>query len=73
MTSQNWADWLVNVRKFGVLLAIMYLTTIVGVIQAPGHLVTLQDFIPSQVAIGGMIFYGLSIILDWLKKYSSEN
>lgn len=60
--------WVRNGLVFLIPVAILYLTTIIGVISPEGHTITPADFIPTKIMIGGMILYILNNILDYLKK-----
>lgn len=55
-----------NLLVFLAPLGILYLTTVVGAVsQAP---LGFQDFIPNEVALGGMILWVLNTALDYLRK-----
>lgn len=60
--------WIHNLILFFRPVAILYLLTIVGVISQSNHPFQLKDFIPSQIAQGGLILYVLNGALDYLRK-----
>lgn len=58
--------WFHNILVFLSPVGILYLTTVVGAVStAP---LGFQDFIPGEIALGGMILFVLNGILDYLRK-----
>lgn len=57
-----------NLMVFLAPVGILYLTTVIGIISIPNHLISIKDLIPTQIALGGMILYVLNFCLDYLKK-----
>lgn len=62
---QNWAK---NLLVFLAPVIILYLTSVLAVVQFPGHVVKLVDFIPNSVTVGGIVVYLLNGIIDLFKK-----
>lgn len=46
-----------------------YITAILGVIQLPNHVISLQDFIPSNSTMIAIASWLLSQILNTIRKY----
>lgn len=63
---KRWQD---NLITFLIPLALIYLGSIVVVVQAPGHFITYTDLYPTQVTIGAMILYVINGAYDFLRKY----
>lgn len=60
--------WFKNLQIFLAPVAILYVTTIIGVISQTGHTISLKDLIPNAFAIGGGALYILNSALDYFKK-----
>ena len=73
MTKQNWKDWFHNTRLFIAPVLIMYITGVIGVVGAEGHVLSLNDLIPSTFTRGWMALYVLNSILDWARKWNGSN
>lgn len=61
-----------NVLVFLAPLGILYLSTIIGTVSQPFHNFSFMDFVPGQVAQGGLILYVLNAIMDFLRKISAN-
>lgn len=62
--------WLHNLLVFLAPVGVLYLTTVVGAIsQAP---LGWFDFIPNEVALGGIILWFLNTALDYLRKVQAQ-
>jgi hypothetical protein len=72
LTKTQGDKFLHNLLLFLAPLGILYLTTIIGVISQPYHNFKLNDLIPNQVAVGGMILYVLNTALDYLRKIQAS-
>lgn len=46
----------------------LYLSPIVVVLQQPGHITTLNDFVPSQLVITAIVFYIVNALFDLSRK-----
>jgi hypothetical protein len=74
LNQQEWREWVNNFLRFGVApVGIVYLTSTLGILQLPHHLITLQDFIPNQYVIGGMVVSVFNSALDLLLKVRQGN
>ena len=60
--------WSTNLLKFLIPVVLLYIGTISGVISQPNHIFGFKDFIPTQIALGGIILYVLNGIQDYLRK-----
>lgn len=69
-TDQN--KWFKNIVVFLAPVGILYISTIIGVISQDNHSVSVNDFIPTQVATGGIILWFLNAALDYLRKLTSK-
>lgn len=65
--------WLHNARKFLAPLALLYLGSVIAVISQPGHVVSLNDFVPTTMVVGAMVLYLLNTLFDLFTKWASEN
>lgn len=57
-------------KPFAVAIALMYLAPIMLVLGAQGHVVTINDFIPSEMTKGAIVLYIVSQIYGLLKKFA---
>lgn len=64
--------WSRNVLIFLAPLGIIYLGSVVVILQTPEHIVTFRDFIPSNFVVGAMVLYILNSVLDYLRKLKKE-
>lgn len=69
MTSNNWKDWFHNAKLFAAPVLIMYLTGVIGVVGVEGHIISVNDLIPSTFTQGGIALYILNSALDWVRKW----
>lgn len=72
LNQRNTEKFLRNTLSFLIPLFILYLTTVISVISQNGHLISLSDFIPTQLAIGGFTLYVLNALLDFLMKVKEQ-
>lgn len=63
--------WRKNLLLFLAPVLIVYLVSVVGLIQQ-ANTVKVTDFIPTQFTWGGIALYFLNSIIDYLKKLSSS-
>jgi len=71
LNKQNLNKWKNNSLTFLAPLFILYLVTIQGRIQENG--ITLDDFYLDEKMIGAMSLYVINVLLDFFKKYKSDN
>lgn len=72
LTNTDTNKWKRNVIRFLIPLGLMYFTLVIGAITNNGGLPEPEHFIPSQVALGGMILYVLNSAYDILTKYLAK-
>jgi len=72
MTTMDWRKWRRNLLRFTLPPIALYIGSIVYIVQLPGHIVSFNDFIPSNLVIGGWIVYFGSSLQDLITKYQSE-
>lgn len=51
-------------------IGIMYLSPIMAVLQTPGHVFVLDDFVPSQMVVGAIVLYLVSQLYGLLTKFA---
>ena len=68
----EWDKFLRDVKRFLVPVGILYVTTVSATIGLQGHVVTLRDFIPNQLMIGGILAYLLSQAQNYLTKLQNQ-
>lgn len=71
LNSEDWAKWRMNLLVFFAPVASMYLLAVQANINLDGF--QTADFYPSQVVMGGMIYYVVSTLLDLTKKFVTKN
>lgn len=60
-----------NALIFFAPLAVIYLSFVAVEIERDGF--AWEDFRPSQVVVGAMILYVVNVLLDFFRKWASEN
>lgn len=60
--------WYKNLLVFIAPVAIVYVVSVIGIINAHNGAVSLQDAIPTPFTLGAMTLYILNSALDYLKK-----
>ena len=68
LTKPNQSKFLHNILVFLSPVAVLYLTTVVGVISQEGHVFSFKDLIPTVFAQGGIVLWFLNAALDYLRK-----
>lgn len=68
LNKTNQSRWVHNLLVFLAPVGILYISTIIGVISQAGHVISINDFVPTQVALGGIILWFLNAALDYLRK-----
>ena len=71
LSTQKLNKWTNNSLTFLAPLAILYLITIQNRIQEGG--ISLEDFYLDEKMIGAMSLYVINVLLDFFKKYKSDN
>ena len=71
LNQEKLTKWVNNSLVFTAPLFILYLVTIQDKILADG--ITLSDFALDQTMIGAMSLYIINVLLDFFKKYRSDN
>ena len=71
LSTQKLNKWINNSITFLAPLAILYLITIQNRIQTDG--VALEDFYLDEKMVGAMLLYLINVLLDFFKKYKSDN
>ncbi len=69
LSTRDWAKWRRNLIVFLIPPALIYLTTISGILSIDGHEFTVRDLYPSRLTQGAMLSYLISSLIDLLKKY----
>ena len=62
-----------NLVIFLAPVAIIYLTSIYGIIQELNHLFSLKDFIPTTFTQGAITAYVLNGLIDLIRKFLTDN
>lgn len=60
--------WYDNILLFLAPVVIVYVTAVVGVIQANNGAIRVENFIPTSFTLGAMTLYVLNSVLDYLRK-----
>ena len=58
-----------NALWFTAPIIFIYTTSVMNIIQQPGHIISLKDFIPNNVTIIGIVYYFLNRITDFVRRY----
>ena len=64
--------WKKNLFKWAWPMVGLYLVTIIGVLSQDRHVFSFTDFIPTQMAQGGIMLYVLERIYDIGNKFAAE-
>lgn len=70
---QERKEWTKNLLIFLAPLGLLYFGSVAALLQTPGHVISLNDFVPSSFALGGMALYVVNAITDFLRKLESDN
>lgn len=62
-------QWLHNALLFLAPLAVIYLSSLAGVLQEPDHVVSVNDFALNSFRLGAIVTYLVNVIYDFLRKY----
>lgn len=68
LSKNNNSKFIYNLKLFLAPVAIIYLVAVVGIINANGGSVKIEDFIPNSFTLGGITLYVLNNALDYLRK-----
>ena len=68
VNKQDLAKWTWNMIRFLRPLALLYLGAAIAIQMVPNHVFALQDLVPSQFVIGGMVLYLLNSAYDFFSK-----
>ena len=68
----DYLQWWFNLRKFVAPVAVIYLTSIVGVVQQENHVISRMDLIPTNFVLGAMSLYLLNGLIDLFNKWSQK-
>lgn len=66
-------DWRKNLLVFLAPLGVIYLTAILGIMQAEDFKFSLDAFVPNQFTLGALALYLVNGALDFLRKYIGDN
>lgn len=69
LNRQDWTKIKRDALLFFAVPAIAYITAILGLIQTPGHILTLNDFIPNNTTMIFFVGYLGNQAVNILKKY----
>lgn len=69
LNKQDWKKLKDDALYFLLIPVIFYVTAILGVIQQEGHVLSVQDFIPTNATLVAIAVYVLNTILNGLRKY----
>lgn len=65
--------WIVNTLLFLAPVALLYITSVLGVLQQEGHVITLGDFGLNQFRLGVIALYVLNTVQDIIRKFIADN
>lgn len=72
LIKRDWERWFRNVAVFTIPLAIVYLTSIMGLLNQGDRVFQLKDLIPNQMTLGALTLYILNALQDLYLKWSNE-
>jgi len=58
-----------DIMWFSLVPLTFYITSVLGVIELPGHVIALKDFIPSNATIIAIVCWVLNQLLNLIRKY----
>ena len=70
MNKADWNKWVHNLLVFLAPLGIIYLTSLLGVLNTPDHRLVIEDLYPTQMVIGAIALYLVNAMLDLLRKFT---
>jgi hypothetical protein len=70
-THDDFIAWVKNALWFTSPVILIYITSVIGIIQQPEHIITLADFIPNNLTIIGMVYWVLNRITDYLRRFTA--
>ena len=73
LTNEDYSKWGHNLLVFLIPLGTFYVASVVALISQQGHVVTFQDFIPSNSTISASVLYVGNALLDLFRKWRSTN
>jgi hypothetical protein len=59
-------------KPYLAFVAVLYIGALVPVLQQPGHVVSLNDFLPSSSVITASALYIVNAVFDALRKYTAK-
>jgi len=69
LTPLDLEKWLHNLIIFLIPVITLYLIQVIATLSTHGHIIHINDLIPSEVTVGGMILYIFNGVLDILRKF----
>lgn len=73
ITKTQLKDWQKNLLLFLIPLAVIYLTSVLAVLQQQGHVFSLEDLKLTQFTLGAIVLYIVNALLDLSRKFLSDN
>jgi hypothetical protein len=73
ITKTQLKDWQKNLLLFLIPLGVIYLTSVLAVLQQPGHAFSLKDLELTQFTLGAIVLYLVNALLDLSRKFLTDN